>query len=73
MSEVRGSQEELPRVRGPGQRPGGDILSLRLGVAAEKSYPTSEVRGSQEELPRVRGQGAAARRRHPASEVRGGS
>ena len=51
-----GSQEELPQVRGQGQRPrvpGWDGAGM-----AERSYPTSEVRGSgREELPHVRGQG----------------
>ena len=33
--------------------------SLRLGVAAGRSYPTPEARGgSQEELPHVRGRGS---------------
>ena len=52
-----GGQEELPHVRGQGQR-------LRVpdcdgAGTAERSYPTSEV-------------GGAAERRYPASEVTGG-
>ena len=45
-----GSQEELPHVRGQGQRPRGPD---RDGAeTAERSYPASEVRGgSQKELP----------------------
>ena len=79
-----GGQEELPHVRGQGQRPrvpGCDGTGM-----AEKSYPASKVRGgSREELPDTRGQGwwpggatpcprpgAAAERSYPASEVRDG-
>ena len=59
-SEVRGSglecqaataQERLRGAtlrRGQGRRLGGDTLSPRSGVAAERSYPASEVSGGQE-------------------------
>ena len=50
-------REELPQVRGQGQKPGGP--HVRKAVA-KRSYPTSEVGG-----------GEAAKRRYPASEVRG--
>ena len=49
-SEVRGgSQEELPHVRGQGQKPGGPHAQWAV---AKRIYPTAKVRGgSQEELP----------------------
>ena len=61
-------QEELPNVRGPGQklvRPHTQGQGQRPTVpgydgagTAKRSYPTSEVRGGgREELPRIRGQG----------------
>ena len=44
-SEVRGSSlEELPHVRGQGQRPGVATRCPRPGLAAERSYPTSKER-----------------------------
>ena len=67
-------QEELPHVRGQGQRPrvpGCDgtgmawksYPSLRSGAAAERSHPMAEVRsGGQEELPHA-----------PTPEARGSS
>ena len=43
-SEVRGSGwEELPHVRGQGQRPRGVTPRLRSGAAAERSYHVSEA------------------------------
>ena len=59
-------REELPHVRGQGQKPGGPHARR---AAAKRSYPTSEVRGSGRECQaataqeglrgatRVRGQG----------------
>ena len=45
-----GGQEELPHVRGQGQRLG--VAGCNSPGMAEKSYPVSEVRGSGwEELP----------------------
>ena len=57
---TKGGWEELPHVRGQGQRlrvPGCDGAGT-----VKRSYPSSEVRGggrecSQEELPHVQGQG----------------
>ena len=75
------SWEELPHIRGQGQKPGGP--HARRAVA-KRSYPTSEVRGSGWECQAVTAQewprgatphlrpGAAAGRNYPASEVRGG-
>ena len=49
------SREEIPQVRGQGQKPGGPHAQR---AAAKRSYPTSEVRGSgREKIPSVRGQG----------------
>ena len=66
-----GSQEELPHVRGQGQRP--RVPDCHGGGTAERSYPASEVSGGR---PRgdtqrweVRG---GDERRYPTSEVRGG-
>ena len=50
------SREELPHLRGQGQKPGGPHDRK---VAAKRSYPAFEVRGGDE-------------RSYPASEVRGG-
>ena len=51
-----GSQEELPHVRGQGQRP--RIPDCDSAGTAERSYPASEVKvGGREEIPSVRGQG----------------
>ena len=45
-----GGQEELPHVRGQGQRP--RVPDCDGTGTAERSYPESEVRGgSQEEIP----------------------
>ena len=52
-----GGQEELPNVRGQGQRP--RVPDCEGTGTAERSYPPSEV-------------GGRAQRRYPASEVRGG-
>ena len=55
-----GSQEELPHVRGQGQRP--RVPDRDGAETAERSYPASEVRRSgREELPHV-----------PTPEARGG-
>ena len=49
------SREELPHVRGQGQKPGGPHDRR---VAAKRSYPAFEVRGGgREEIPQERGQG----------------
>ena len=51
-----GGQEELPHIRGQGQRP--RVPDCDGAGTAERSYPASEVRGrSLEEIPSVRGQG----------------
>ena len=62
--------EELPHIRGQGQKPGGPHA---WRAAAKRTYPTSEVRGSGQECQtataqewpkgatRVRGQGARPR------------
>ena len=51
-----GGQEELPHVRGQGQRP--RVPGCDGAGTAERSYPTPKVRGgSWEELPCIRGQG----------------
>ena len=74
------SREELPDVRGQGQKPGGPHARR---VVAKRSYPTSEVRGSgrecqavtAQERPRgatLRPRSVAARRSYPMSKVRGG-
>ena len=52
-----GGQEELPHIRGQGQRP--RVPGCGGAGMAERSYPTSEVRGGDE-------------RSYPASEIRGG-
>ena len=57
-SKVRGGgQEELPHVRGQGQRP--RIPDCDGAGTAERRYPASEARGGDE-------------RSYPTSEVRGG-
>ena len=54
------SPEELPHIRGEGQKPGGPHAQR---VVAKRSYPTSEVRGgSREKLPHT-----------PTPEARGGN
>ena len=55
-----GGQEELPHVRGQGQRP--RVPDFDGTGTAERSYPASEV-GER---------GGAAERSYPVSEVRGG-
>ena len=61
MSEVRGSsREELPHVRGQGQRP--RVPGCNSTEAAKMSYPTSKVKDdSWKELPTARGQGREPR------------
>ena len=50
-------QEELPHIRGQGQKLGGPHA---LGVVAKRSYPASEARGGgREEPPRIQGAVAA--------------
>ena len=51
-----GGQEELPHVRGQGQRPRGATHHPRSGAAAE-SARLRQCRSSREELPHVQGQG----------------
>ena len=75
------SREELPHVRGQGQKPGGPHARR---AAAKRSYPTSEVRGSGRECQAATAQewprratlrprsGAAAERSYPTPEARGG-
>ena len=53
-------QEELPHVRGQGQRP--RVPDCDGTGMAKRSYPMSEVKG-----------GGVAERRYPVSEVRGGN
>ena len=44
-------REELPHIRGQGQKPGGPHA---WGAATKRSYPTSEVRGAGwEEKPHI--------------------
>ena len=61
MPEVRGSsREELPHVRGQGQRP--RVPGCNSTEAAKMSYPTSKVKDdSWKELPTARGQGQEPR------------
>ena len=71
-------QEELPHIRGQGQKLGGPHAR---GAAAKRSYPTSEVRGSSQECQAAMTQecpkgatpclrsGAAAERSYPLSDV----
>ena len=55
-------REELPHLRGQGQRPRGASPPPRSGAAAEKSFPRSKDRGSGlEELPHALGQGRRPR------------
>ena len=73
-------REELPHVRGQGQKPGGPHARR---AAAKRSYPTSEVRGSGRECQAAMAQerprtatpclrsGVMAKRSYPTSEVRG--
>ena len=70
-------EEELPQVRGQGQKPGGPHAR---GAAAERSYPTSEVRTSGRECQAATAQeqlrgviphprsGVAAGRNNPTSK-----
>ena len=50
---TEGSREELPHVRGQGQKQGGATPHPRSGEAAERSYAVSEVRGSGQECQAV--------------------
>ena len=43
----KGSQEELPRAQGQGQRPRGATPRLRSGATAVKRDPMSKVRQTQ--------------------------
>ena len=73
------SQEELPQVRGQGQKPGGPHAQR---AAAKRSYPTSEVRGGGRECQAATAQeqpgratpcprlGVAAGRSNPTSKER---
>ena len=62
MPEGRG-QEELPHIRGQGQRP--RVSDCDSAGTAERSYPTSEVGGATRGVtPRPRS-GAAAGRSYP--------
>ena len=72
------SGDELPHVRGQGQKLGGPHAR---GAVAKRSYPTSEVRGSSQECQAAMTQewpkgatpclrsGAAAERSYPLSDV----
>ena len=60
-------QEELPNVRGQGQKLGGPYARR---AAAKRSYPTSEGRGSIPRVPGCDGTGMAERS-YPVSEARG--
>ena len=72
--------QELPHVRGWGQKPGGRHAQ---GVVAKRSYPVSEVMGHSLEYQAVIGQeqprgvtpcprsGMVSRRSYPMPEVRG--
>ena len=83
MSEVRGSWEETPCIRGQWWS-GVATPRLRSGAVAGRRHLASEVRGSgREELPRVRGQwrpggdtprlrSGAAGRSHFSPKARGG-
>ena len=76
------SQEELPHVRGQGQRP--RVPECDGAGTAERSYPASEVGGDKRSNPTSEVSGAYERsyptlevrggdeRSYPASEVRGG-
>ena len=56
LQRCRNSQEELPHVRGQGQRP--IVAGCDGAGTAERSYPASEVRGDgREEPPCAQGQG----------------
>ena len=65
-------QEELPHVRGQGQRP--RVPDCDGAGTAERSYPASEVRGGDKKSyptpPRPR-PGAVARRTNPTPWLRG--
>ena len=73
-------REELPHIRGQGQKPGG---THARGAVAKRSYPKSEVRGSGQECQAATAQewprgaiphprlGAVAEKSYPTSEARG--
>ena len=50
---LKRSREELPHVRGQGQKPGGPHAQRAV---TKRSYPTSEVRGSGQECQAARAQ-----------------
>ena len=60
---LKRSREELPHVRGQGQKPGGPHARRAAG---KRSCPTSEVRGSSRECQAA----TAQERRRRATEVR---
>ena len=66
-----GGQEELPHVRGQGQRP--RVPDCNGAGMAKRSYPASEVRAgvAQRRYPASEAR-AGDERSYPASEVRGG-
>ena len=64
---LKRSLEELPHVRGQGQKPGGPHARREV---AKRSYPTSEVRSKRPGVPGCNGAGTA-KRSYPTSEVRG--
>ena len=57
-------REELPHVRGQGQKPGGPHARR---TAAKRSYPTSEVKGSGQECQAA----TAQERQRRATQIRG--
>ena len=73
------SLQELPHIRGQGQKPGG---THARGAVAKRSYPKSEVRGSSQECQAVMARqllrgatpsprsGAVAGRSYPTSKER---
>ena len=70
-----GGQEELPHVRGQGQRP--RVPDCDGAGTAERSYPRTEVKkGGGEEIPLVQGKeqwllfAGAAVKRYPTPKVR---
>ena len=59
-AQLNEAQEELPRIRGQRQRPGGATLCPRPGAVARRTNPTPEARGSgREDEPQVQGAVAA--------------
>ena len=70
-----GGQEELPHIRGQGQRP--RVPDCNGAGTAERSYPASEVRGGRREeiphapKPEARGDGREELPNAPMPEARG--